>query len=236
MIAYDDSTFINLLSDNNITVNGIVANMTESEILGFVKTFSNNEIRVKYNNILTNKNDKINVKPEQILELIYYSLNTIEQKEFLNRISNKEVRVSKSDEIILLSYNNSTQDNIIPNATTYNISSSRTAEIHMQEPITGTWGSLTMTLTGYFTRTIYDHYWQVTPTTEYDLDWTARPPVGYNGVITYFSDAYSNTNIQPYYGNEVWYQSDMSVFCYPNFSGLHIVVYPNSSYNYAYIG
>lgn len=235
VLVYNDNTFVNLLNENNVTINGAATNMTAFEISGFLKTFSNDNIKMKYNKILANKNNQINVEPEQMLELIYYSSDPAEQKDFLNRISNKEIQINKYNGIILLSYNNSTHDNVIPNSTTYTISSSRTAEIKMQDGISGTWGRLVMTLTGYFTRTIYDNYWVVSPT-DYDLDWTEYSPVSSSGSNTYFSSSASGTSMQPYIGNEVWYKTDMNVFCYPNLSALHIVVYPSSSYNYAYIG
>ncbi len=105
VLVYNDNTFVNLLNENNVTINGAATNMTAFEISGFLKTFSNDNIKMKYNKILANKNNQINVEPEQMLELIYYSSDPAEQKDFLNRISNKEIQINKYNGIILLSYN-----------------------------------------------------------------------------------------------------------------------------------
>lgn len=41
VLVYNDNTFVNLLNENNVTINGAATNMTAFEISGFLKTFSN---------------------------------------------------------------------------------------------------------------------------------------------------------------------------------------------------
>lgn len=189
-------------------------------------------ISTKLTNKQTKTSDTILVNPEEILELHYYSLSPEEQSKFLYKISNQEVNVtSPSNGIILISYN---VNNYATRATT-NYTSSREGTIKIQEKITGKWGSATVTLKGYFSKTTSGTKWTIKQAeNDYDTSESSSSPVQ---IIsnTVYAPGSSYTSSGTYKGNEISCHCNVDVSCGFQTGSLSIYVYPNSSYNYAKI-
>ena len=222
-----DASFSALLEEYNITIDGTNVDMTKSQISGFASMFNKKDINSKDTNyhMISSNNEIMQLSPEQILEFHYYSLSNDEQRNFIYQTANQKVHVSENNDIILISYNS---NNII---SSYQIKSSHTATVYGQDPNTGVWGSATANCTATFYRTIYEQYWEVGPLVS-SISYTMSPGSPFY-IITHLAEdsgPYSNTTMQPYYGNEVWDQTDS----YFNLAILHIRIFPNSAYNYSY--
>lgn len=241
-------SFSDLLKDNDISVLGSDIKMKPSQVRGYVKMFDqkDNYAKTKYNKMLpsnekstsikTSSNEySINITPEEILELHYYSMKPDERKEFIGKVSNQKVDISMKNDIILISYNvdeNKGQLKTMAKTNTY--TSSREATIRMQDGVVGIWGSVTIGFRGYFTRTNYSTYCTILAS-DYDIykEYEVAPVSIINSQVY----AYAGTKVQgAYIGNEINSWCRTQVFCNPNVSQLTIFVYPNSSYNSAVIG
>ena len=227
--------FLDILYTNNISVKGTNANMTESQIEGFINMFDNNKITQKYVNKITDKKNDIEIAPTEILEMHYYSLNPDERKTFLLKIENQTVDVIMKNGVILISYNvnNLTNGDLKLMSTTSSYTSTRTATIIMQEAVTGTWGHVDATLTGYFIKVTSANSWTLS-TNGYNLSTDDYSPC--HTFTTQVGGPESVTSSSTYLGWEVSYDAQIQVSCGFQYSNLYIIVYPNSSYNTAWIG
>lgn len=224
------SEFHNLLDSNNISVSGNCADMTISEINGFLSGTKYEESSTLY----THQADTNTIKmtPEEILELHYISLSDEEKSKFLDKVRNQTVDIHKKDNVILISYN----PNIQSIRATSTIESWREASIRMQDSISGNWGSATVALTGYFTKTTSGNTWTISlkNSSDFSVSESNTLPVHIVGTTVYWEGAYYSSS-GTYIGNEINISSYTEVACGFNSSGLSIYVYPNSSYNSASI-
>lgn len=100
--------FSTILKANNITLIGSMSKLTEFQIDGLLMDIDSKymEIYEKYENYIFAEGTKIELSPEEILELQYYTLSEIEQEDFLNETRNQIITIFVDEHgTILISYN-----------------------------------------------------------------------------------------------------------------------------------
>lgn len=100
--------FSTILKENDITVIGNMSKLTEFQIDGLLRDIDSKytEIYEKYENYILAEGTKIELSPEEILELDYYTLSESEQEYFLNRTRNQIITIFVDEYgTILISYN-----------------------------------------------------------------------------------------------------------------------------------
>lgn len=103
----NETSFDSLLKDYQICVEGQTETLSFGAVEGLLMEvdIKYSEVWKKYKEILS-RQESVNLSPEDILELHYYSLNDMEQKAFLARVRNQKVHIDISQkEDILISYN-----------------------------------------------------------------------------------------------------------------------------------
>lgn len=223
-------SFQDIMNDYNISISGSDKRMTLNEFQGLVKEIQEDTVLEKFNNKTLVRANEINITPEEIVEIEYYSKNDEEREEFLENVKNQEIEVQMDEGIILISYNTNSES-----VGSSLITSSRTGTIKMQDPVMGNWGSAEVTLTAIFKKTVLgnNQYKLMVTSSKFKEDNT--PPVNIVGGTKIY-DTFPITFNGPYVGNELKCHSLTQVSCAYNSSSLAIYVYPNSSYNYAKIG
>ena len=204
--------------------------MTRSAFQGLVEQIKDESIVGKYENKISVRSSEMNLSPEEIVEMEFYSKSTEEQEQFLNTAQNQTIDVQMEEGIILISYNN----NVPVTRGSELIRSSRTGVIKMQDPVMGQWGSATVTLHAVFKKSQNGNQFKLAVTSSNAEESYTSPVMIVGGTKIY--DTYPVSFTGPYKGNELVCHSLTDVACAWNGSSLSIYVYPNSSFNYATIG
>lgn len=92
------------MKEHNITVAGIESEVSRFQLIGLIDEINDKNIIDKYN-IKLSKEKTIKMKPEEILELYFYSKSVDIETKFLSEASNQKVDVYMQDGVILISYN-----------------------------------------------------------------------------------------------------------------------------------
>lgn len=231
--AQETSTtdFQELLNTYNICVTGTAMEMSSTEVTGLLADA--NSPSEYLSSTLSSDSSYTLMEPETILELHYLSLTPEEQETFLAETANQTIDVSKTDGVILISYN----VNVVNPLATTTISSSRRGVIKMQDSVTGSWGSAAVTLYANFTKTTSGSKWTITikKATDCTIKEEESSPVQIASTTLHWGDGEIYSSSADYVGNEIRAYTYSQVVCGSNVSELRVYVYPDSSYNYAKI-
>lgn len=173
----------------------------------------------------------------EIVDMYIESLEEDEQQEFLDAVDGNTVSVISGDGIIIIGYFSNTpltnQIQTLSSTVTYN--SKFTGTIKMQDSVVGDWYIGSVTYSATFGFDIYPSYWNIYGESD-DVTYTTSPAAMHINISKYCYNSYSGSGT--FYGNEISAKCTAyaSVPMYDHESPLSIVLYPNSSYNYAYLG